>query len=147
MLYDRTVVYVLKYMKTEVLKEFKRNNIAIAILFNIITLDFYSIYWLGEQRKFLNSKTPSNQTPITFVIACYILLGLFWLFSHGVWFLYFAVKLLLLFEIRNKIHLVAQIKESDSHWINAAYLFVFGFLYLIYKFDQFPANSKTPGNQ
>ncbi|MCH9754114.1 MAG: hypothetical protein K0T99_04360 [Alphaproteobacteria bacterium] len=134
-------------MKTEVMKEFKRTNIAIAILLNIITFDFYSIYWLGEQRKFLNSKTPSNQTPITFVIACYILLILLWFFSHGVWFLYFAVKLLLLFEIRNKIHSVSQIKQHDNHWMNAAYLFIFGFLYLIYKLDDFPANKKTPEKQ
>jgi len=131
-------------MKIEVMKKFKRSNIAIAILLNVITLGFYSIYWLGEQRKYINSKTPTNQLPITFIIACYILLGLFWVFSHGIGTLYFAVKILLLFEIRNKIHSIAKIKQSDTQWINATYLFIFGFLYLIYKIDQFPENKKTP---
>lgn len=56
-------------MKIEAMKEFKKSNIANAIFLNVITLGFYSISWLGEQRKNINSKTTSNQSPIYFIFG------------------------------------------------------------------------------
>jgi len=128
------------------MKQIKRTNIALAIFFNCVTLGFYSIYWLERKRQYLNSKLPSKQMPITLIIACVIMLILFWVYSHGILYLYFVIKVLLLLEIRNQIHMVAKIKKGSPYWINGLLVTMFGFLYLIYKIDSFPSDNKTPDN-
>jgi hypothetical protein len=131
-------------MNTDIMKKFKRTNIALAIFFNIITFDFYGVYWLEKRRAFLNSHMPSNQLPFTLIILCYILLALSIFYSPSIFFLYFVVKLLLLLEIRNNIHSLAKVTKNSDHWISAFFLLLFGFLYLIYKIDRFPSSASTP---
>jgi len=133
-------------MNTLIMKQIKRTNIAFAIFFNVVTLGFYSIYWLERKRAYFNSKLPSNQIPITLIIACYILLILLWVYSHGILYLYFVAKVLLLLEIRNQIHTVTKIKRDSRYWINGFFVIIFGFLYLIYKIDAFPSDNNTPDN-
>lgn len=128
------------------MKKLKRTNIALAIFFNIVTFDFYSIYWLEKRRSFLNSHMPSNQLPFTLIMMCYILLTLLIFYSPAVFFLYFVVKIILLLEIRNQMHTLAKIPENSEHWISAFLLLIFGFLYLIYKIDRFPSSAATPDN-
>ena len=132
------------------MKKFKRTrstSIALAIFFNIITLDFYSISWLEKRRAFLNSHMPSKQIPFTLTLLCYMLLSLSIFYSPAIFFLYFVVKLLLLLEIRNNMHSITKISENSDHSISAFFLLIFGFLYLMYKIDRFPSNASTPDNQ
>lgn len=134
-------------MNIEIMKQIKRTNIALAIFFNVVTLGFYSIYWLERKRQYLNSKLPSKQMPITLIVACVIMLILLWTYSYGLLYLYFVAKVLLLLEVRDQIHTVAKIKKDSPYWINGLLVIMFGFLYLIYKIDTFPSDKKTPDNQ
>jgi len=132
-------------MNTKVMKEFRRTNIALAIFFNIVTLDFYSIYWLQQERNFLRSKLPQDQIPKALAYICYASLALTFYYIPF-YAIYFVAKLILLFDTREKMHKLLKITEKSHLWFNAVLLFFFGFLYIIYKIDQFPSTKKTPDN-
>lgn len=130
-------------MNVKIAKEFPRTNIAIAILFNILTLGFYSIYWLQRKASFLRSKMPQNSLPIAEINFCYLILLLFWIHSFSYIYIYFVVKIILLFDIRSKIHILLKINNRHQLWFHPVFTFLFGFLYMTYKIDQFPHNKHT----
>lgn len=141
-------------MNTANMKEIPRTNIYLAISLNIITLGIYSIYWLHKKIIFLNKTSRKQKIPHLFIYLCYGFLFIYILkffniaiLSHGFYSLYFIFKIILLFAVRKKIHQFCEISPHSSHWLNAAWTFIFGFLYLIYKIDLFPHNLKTPSNQ
>ena len=128
------------------MREIKRTDIAIAIFFNFITLGLYSIFWIYIQNKNLNHISTSHRIPNFIIGSCIILWFLSWIYSSGVWSLYWVVKLFLLFELRLKIHTLCTISSSNKNWISAIWLFLFGFLYLIYKIEKFPIHKEQQGN-
>lgn len=133
-------------MNTKIMKEFRRTSIALAIFFNLVSGGFYSVYWLQRKTAFLSSKLPQNKLPIFLFVACYLLLLLFWTHSPAYSILYFVVKIILLFDVRERIHKAIGAKEGSHYWFSAVWVFAFGFLYMIYKIDQFPADKNTPDN-
>lgn len=133
-------------MNIKLAKEFSRSNIAFAIFINIMTFGFYSLYWLWRKAEFLNAKLPRNKLPIFELVSCCILLTLVYIYSHSFYILYFVAKVIFLFDVRDRIHHVTKIAPDSKHWFSTFWLFIFGFLYMIYKIDGFPLNKDTPEN-
>ena len=127
------------------MKQMKRTGMSVAIFLNVVTLWFYSIFWLHMRSRELDSVAKKNKIPTVIITCCYILWAVSWIYSYGVWFLYWVVKLFLLFELRARIHRLCDIKLHSKYWISGVWLFLFGFLYLIVKIDQFPVEEDTPG--
>lgn len=129
------------------MKKIKRTGMSVSIFLNVITLWFYSIFWIHMRSKELDTIAKRNKIPTLIFVACYILWAVSWIYSYGVWFLYWVVKLFLLFELRSRIHSACEISPNSKHWISGVWLFLFGFLYLIIKINRFPENKSTPGEE
>ena len=108
------------------MRQLKSTNIALAIFLNVITLWLYSIVWLYLQHRDLDHFAKRSKVPNLIVISCLILWFLSWTYANGVWFLYWVVKLFLLFELRTRIHKLCEISHRSKYWISSIWLFFLG---------------------
>lgn len=122
----------------------KKEYLLAAVILNILTLGFYSLFWIQKNLFDFNKKELHNKRNII-LYACYFLLicQILSLLPNSIFLLYFALKTSLLFVLRKQIHNKLSITPHSKSWLNPFYTFIFGFLYLIYKLGDINYTNNT----
>lgn len=118
---------------------------------SIVTLGVYSIFWLYNRSKSINSVS-ENPIGSTFIVISMVLLVVSCFDTVSGFILPGAPTLLLIlsvisfigtvmsivwvFKIRNRIHLYTGSEKGDSAWAGPIMTFFFNILYLQYKINQ-----------
>lgn len=118
--------------------QFKKQNIYLFILWNLLTLGYYCYIWMYKVIKLVNKISPKDATPWFVFIIC-MAINIFYVVwtNNDLYIITGLADLFVLFSIRTSLNTIFKATKDKSYFSNKIYTFFLGPIYLQYKINKY----------